>query len=100
MNARWKDLVWLEGIPLEFKGGIDSDSLITPPDGRVQIIRVYENTLLLEMEFVESKWGIKDMKPRKLRWLVPKAAVFQGDVRLNCNGYQLRGDQIREQIGT
>lgn len=95
-SSHYNDLSYLIGEPLAL---IKGPKFEKDPDGKVQIIADYPNTVLLEYEFVKSEY-YKNMPPRKYKILVPKASMLIGDVKLRriCTGEFLVGDLIADLI--
>lgn len=98
MTNKYNDLSYLIGEPLAIICGLD---LETMPDGKVEIIGDYPNTVLLQMEFRKSIWS-DNVPPRKVRVMIPKASMACGDVKLKRihTGEFLIGDQICDTLTT
>lgn len=77
-SCDYKSLVYLEGVPLDYIGGLN----LSEKPAEVTIYRDYPNTVLLELTFVKSYWS-SSIPPRKMYRMVPKAALATGDVRLS-----------------
>lgn len=93
-KQKFEDLSWMIGMNLELvKGPWESHA----PDGRVRMIADYPETILVEMEYVESKWGLT-MPARWIRLQIPKASLYCGDVVLKIRSTReiVTGDLVRE----
>ena len=77
-SSNFEDLSYLIGEPLVL---IKGPKFEKDPDGKVQIIADYPNTVLLEYEFIKSEY-YKNMPPRKYKLLISKASMLTGDVLL------------------
>lgn len=89
----YHDLSYLIGRELVYGSGL---SLFSKPDGSVKIIEEYKNTVLLEMEWKYSIWYGFNMPSRTVRYLIPKASLAVGDVKLfvKDNNMPLTADNI------
>lgn len=66
------------------------------PDGDITILEDYGRTILLDMEWIRSVWGI-DMAPRHVRTLITKASLACGDVVLRLtDGTRILPEQVAE----
>lgn len=95
-HKRFEDLSWLAGMALEMiKGPVESHL----PDGRVRLVADYPDTILVEMEYIESKWGLM-MGPRWIRLLIPKASLYCGDVllRVRSTKEMITGELVRKEV--
>lgn len=93
-KRKFEDLSWLIGMNLELiKGPFESH----PPDGRVRMLEDYPDAILIEMEYVESKWGLT-MPARWIKFLIPKASLYCGDVILKIRHTKeiVTGDLVRK----
>lgn len=91
----YKSLAWLIGTPLTIMKGIEFQSGVYP-DGTVRIIEDYPKTILLEMEWIHSTWGLT-LPPRKLLMQIPKASLACGDVVLKiADGRMIHPDDIAD----
>lgn len=79
-TSQFESLAYLIGEPLTIVRGITFQGGHAP-DGEVKIIGEWPKTILLDMEFVISRWGL-DIPPRHVRQMIPKAAIVSGDVIL------------------
>lgn len=94
----FEDLSWLEGMALELiRGPFESH----PPDGRVMMLKDYPNAILVEMEYLESKWGLQ-IGPRHIRLMIPKASLYCGDVILKIRSTKqiVTGEMVYKNGGT
>lgn len=90
----FEDLSWLIGMALEMVRGPYESHL---PDGRVMMLADYPETVLLDLEYIESKWGLM-MGPRHIKLMVPKSALYCGDVILKIRSTRqlITGSIVRE----
>lgn len=79
-TSQFESLAFLIGEPLTIVKGIVFQGGFAP-DGEVKIIADYPKTILIDMEFRISRWGL-DIEPRHVRQMIPKAAIVCGDVIL------------------
>ena len=80
-SIHYENLSWLIGEKLKIIKGIEYQGGYAP-DGDVMIIADFPNTILLEMTFIRSRWWVS-VPPRKIKQLIPKAALACGDVVLS-----------------
>ena len=77
-SSDYKDLSYLIGRELAYCGGLHFEF---PPDGTIQILENYKNTVLVEFGWIYSDWWGCNRPERKRRILVSKAALACGDVK-------------------
>ena len=86
-------LEWLVGAKLKILGGYhfqDGEH----PDGDIVVVGDYPKTLLVEMTWKRSRWGL-DLEPRTYRTAIPKASIVCGDVRLQTvDGTMITPDMV------
>ena len=82
MRNKYKSLARYIGMPLRYIRGLNLDEI---PDGKVEIIADYADKVLVQLEYIKSAWGLQ-MPPRRIKTLVPKAAMACGDVLLAVSG--------------
>lgn len=91
-SRNFESLAWLIGQPLKisgltYHGGYE-------PDGIVQIIADYPDTVLIDLEFVISRWGLQ-IEPRHIKTMINKAAIVCGDVKISrVNGGPVTVDEV------
>ena len=92
-SSDYKDLSYLIDDELIYMGGL---SFEFPPDGSIKIIENYKNTVLLEVGWRWSEWWGSYKPERKLKFLVPKASLAVGAVKLKVKrtGELLIADNI------
>ena len=89
--SSWESLGYLIGEPLKFVLGTYERE---QPDGEVKIIEEYENTVLLDMEYIHSAGWI-DTKPRHVRYLIGKDSLACGDwVLKRMNGERVEARRL------
>lgn len=79
----FKDLSYLEGTDARLMHGYSNLTGLDDtcyPD-RVEIIKDYGNTLLVNLVYVDDLWVV-NMPPRKIRRMITKGAMLCGDVVL------------------
>ena len=92
-TSQFESLAFLIGEPLTIVKGITFQGGFAP-DGEVRILADYPKTILLDMEFRISRWGL-DIPPRHVRQMIPKAAIVCGDVILKrSNGGPITPDMV------
>ena len=92
-SCNYKDLSYLKGRELSYRGGINFDFV---PDGSVYILEDYGKTVLVEFEWRWSDWWECFKPGRKLTILIPKASLAVGAVKLfvKDTGEPLTADNI------
>ena len=70
-----------------------------PPD-KVRILKDYPRTVLFELEYAGSFWGLTRIPPRKIRKMVTKAVMATGEVAVidKVTGERLTGQNISKFI--
>ena len=96
-STAYKDLSYLIGEELSYRGGINFDII---PDGSVYIVKDYGRTVLVEFEWLWSEWWECFKPSRKRKVLIPKASLAVGDVKLfvKSSGIQLTCDVISDLV--
>lgn len=63
---------------------------------RARILKDYPRTVLFELTFEGSEWGISQLPPRRIVKAIPKAAMAAGDIRVKVKrtGERLVGQNI------
>lgn len=92
-TTQFESLAYLIGEPLTIVKGITFQGGYAP-DGVVMITGDWPKTIMLDMEFRISRWGLQ-MEPRHIRQMIPKAAIACGDVVLKrVNGGAITPDMV------
>lgn len=90
-SVKWESMKHLIGQPLRAERIPTTDHL---PDGVVKIVEDYENTVLVDMEYIAfSWWG--NIPPRHIRQNVSKASIYCGDVILKVLS---SGERVRASV--
>lgn len=82
-TSTFESLAWLIGQPIRISGVTYHGGY--EPDGEVKVIAEYPDTILVDFEFIVSRWGLQ-IPPRHLVQMIPKAALACGDVRISVIG--------------
>lgn len=100
MKADYKSLGWMEGRQVRIRRWLwDMDEFRPAPEKAI-IVKDYPKTVLVDLEYTGSEWGIQ-APPRHFKHMITKAAMAVGSVVLidDETGLKLIGQEIAEYRG-
>lgn len=96
-SRKFNSLGWLIGTPLKILHGVEFQGG-RHPDGEVKIIQDFPNTILLEMNFIASDWGLT-LPARTILTQIPKASLACGDVKFRTMDGRIIGQDDVSSLG-